>query len=177
MKRKLLLSLLALVICAGLFFAARSHFRVQRTHSADRPIAPDFTSPDLNGNPLTLSNYRGKVVLLDFWATWCDPCREEIPRFIALQEKYRDQGFQIVGVSIDDSPEPVREFQRQFKMNYPVVMGNAKIAQLYGGILGLPVAFMIGKDGEIHAKHIGAMDVAVIEKEILGLLSRNGTKA
>jgi cytochrome c biogenesis protein CcmG, thiol:disulfide interchange protein DsbE len=169
-KKKLLLSLLALVIFAGVFFAARSKFRAQKMSSAGRLSAPDFSLPDLNGKPLALSDYRGKVVLLDFWATWCDPCRDEIPRFVALQEKYRDRGFQIIGISIDDSPEPVRQFQQQFRMNYPIVMGNAKVAELYGGILGLPVAFLIGPDGRIAAKHLGATDVSVFEKEIVSML-------
>ena len=119
---------------------------------------------------MTLSAYRGKVVLLDFWATWCDPCREEIPRFVDLQSKYGNQGLQIIGVSMDDGPEPVREFYQRFKMNYPVVMGNAKIGEQYGGVLGLPIAFLIGRDGRIQAKHIGATGVSVFEKEIVILL-------
>jgi len=110
------------------------------------------------------------VVLLDFWATWCVPCREEIPHFVELQDKYRQQGLQIIGVSMDDGPEPVRDFYREFKMNYPVVMGDAKTGELYGGVLGLPIAFVIGRDGRIYAKHIGATDVAVFEKEFAGLL-------
>jgi thiol-disulfide isomerase/thioredoxin len=110
------------------------------------------------------------VVLLDFWATWCDPCREEIPHFVELQKKYRDQGLQIVGVSMDDSPEPVRDFYRQFNMNYPVVMGNAKTGELYGRVLGLPIAFLISRDGRIYSKHIGATDIAVFEREITILL-------
>jgi len=124
----------------------------------------------LSGQQLHLSDYRGSVVLLDFWATWCDPCREEIPHFVELQNRYRDQGLQIVGVSMDDSPEPVRDFYRQFKMNYPVVMGNASTGELYGGVLGLPIAFLIGRDGRIYSKHIGATDIAVFEREITMLL-------
>ena len=170
MKRRLFLSLLALAICGGVFLAARSKFRARQIGSADRALAPDFTLTDLRGKPLTLSSYRGKVVLLDFWATWCDPCRDEIPRFIALQDKYRDRGLEIIGVSMDDTPDPVRDFQQQFKMNYPVVMGSARIGDLYGGILGLPVAFLIGADGRIYSKHLGAMEEAVLEKEIVTLL-------
>lgn len=148
---------------------ARSRFRSKLT-TPELALAPDFTLPDLAGGQLKLSTYRGKVVLLDFWATWCDPCREQTPRFIDLQKQYGNQGLQIIGISMDDDPEPVRDFCRRFQMNYPVVMGNAKIGELYGGVLGLPIAFLVGRDGRIHGKHIGAADFAAFEKEILILL-------
>jgi cytochrome c biogenesis protein CcmG/thiol:disulfide interchange protein DsbE len=133
-------------------------------------MAPDFTLPTPDGKDLQLSSYRGKVILLDFWATWCDPCREEIPHFVELQQKYSDHGLQIIGVSMDDSAEPVRPFYQRFHMNYPVVMGTAKTGELYGGILGLPISFLIGRDGRIYAKHIGATDASVFEREIKHLI-------
>jgi cytochrome c biogenesis protein CcmG/thiol:disulfide interchange protein DsbE len=132
--------------------------------------APNFTLADLSGRSVSLSDYRGKVVLLDFWATWCDPCRDEIPHFVRLQSEYGGQGLQILGVSMDDGPEPVREFYQHFHINYPVVMGNAKTGELYGGILGLPVAFLIDRDGRIYSRHIGATDSSVFESEISTLL-------
>jgi thiol-disulfide isomerase/thioredoxin len=107
---------------------------------------------------------------LDFWATWCVPCREETPHFVELQEKYKDRGLQIIGVSMDDSPDPVRTFYQQFHMNYPVVMGTAETGSAYGGVLGLPIAFLIDRTGIIHYKHMGATDAAVFEKEIATLL-------
>ena len=145
-----------------------------RITPAEHPFAPEFSLPDTTGQPLKLSDYRGKVVLLDFWATWCEPCREEIPHFVELQNKWGDRGFQVIGVSMDDGPEPVRDFYRQFKMNYPVVMGNAKIGELYGGVLGLPIAFVIGRDGRIYSRHIGATELSVLQGEIEARLQAPG---
>ena len=162
-------AVLLLGLC--LFLGKRMEFGSQRSASKQHSVAPDLTLAQLDGAPLTLSSYRGKVVLLDFWATWCVPCRQEIPHFVELQERYRDRGLQIIGVSIDDSPDPVRTFAEQFHMNYPIVMGNAKIAEEYGGILGLPIAFLLGRDGRILKKHIGATAPEVFEKELAPLLA------
>lgn len=89
-----------------------------------------------------------------------------------LQNKYQGQGLQIIGVSMDDGPEPVRDFYQQLKMNYPVVMGNAATGDLYGGVLGLPVAFLVGRDGRIYSKHIGAVDISSLDREIEAQLRR-----
>jgi thiol-disulfide isomerase/thioredoxin len=140
-------------------------------HATQRALAPDFTLPQLNGQPLTLSSFRGKIVLLDFWATWCVPCRAETPHFVELQQKYGDRGLQIIGISMDDSPDPVGPFVKQFQVNYPIVMGTAKTGEQYGGILGMPIAFLIDREGHIVSKHIGATDAAVFEKEIVGMLA------
>lgn len=172
MKRAILVGLALLLAGAGIFFSLRTHAPSRDTRSGKQPLAPDFSLADLSGKKLDLSSYRGKVVLLDFWATWCDPCRDEVPHFIELQTKYGNEGLQIIGVSMDDSPDPVRVFRQRFNMNYPVLMGDAKTGELYGGILGLPVAFLIGRDGRIIAKHIGATNAAVFEKEIVDLLRR-----
>ncbi len=136
----------------------------------DHPVAPDFSLTDLNGSKLQLSAYRGKVVLLDFWATWCDPCRDEIPRFVQLQNELGPQGLQIIGVSMDDEAGPVKDFYRQFNMNYPVAMGDAKLGDEYGGILGVPVSLVIGRDGRIYAKHVGATSIQTFDDEVSALL-------
>jgi len=159
-----------ILVAAGFYLKARHSFRAREAAARQHSAAPDFSLPQLNGQSLQLSDYRGKVVLLDFWATWCTPCREEIPHLVELQRKYRDQGLQIIGVSMDDSPEPVREFYQRFQMNYPVVMGDAEIGERYGGVLGLPIAFVIGRDGRISVKHIGATDASVLEQDVKALL-------
>ena len=167
---RLALSLVLILAAIGGFYALRRSHGSRSQPGKTGALAPDLTLPQIDGAQLQLSSYRGKVVLLDFWATWCVPCREETPHFVELQQKYGALGLQIIGVSLDDSPDPVREFYQQFHMNYPVVMGTAAAAESYGGVLGLPIAFLIDRQGRIYAKHIGATDVAVFERDITTLL-------
>lgn len=168
--RRIALIVAVIAVAAGIYVGFHRRHGMGRGSAAPHSDAPDFSLPQLNGQSLQLSSYRGKVVLLDFWATWCTPCREEIPHLVELQNKYRDQGLQIIGVSMDDSPDPVREFYQQFHMNYPVVMGNAEIGERYGGVLGLPIAFIIDRSGRIYAKHIGATEAFVLEQDVKTLL-------
>jgi len=132
--------------------------------------APSFALTDLHGQKIELTAYRGHVVLLDFWATWCAPCRSEIPRLIDLQTKYRARGLRVIGISLDDDPAAVRAFDQEFKMNYPVVIGDAALAARYGRILGLPVMFVIDQDGRIRARYDGETDMRAIERAIAPLL-------
>ncbi|MFZ1134783.1 MAG: TlpA disulfide reductase family protein [Candidatus Korobacteraceae bacterium] len=156
---------------AGVYIYSRRHTpRPQVTTSSNS--APNFTVNNIDGKKLSLSDYKGKVVLLDFWATWCTPCRAEIPHFVEMQEKYGPQGFQVIGISMDDDAKPVREFYQQYKMNYPVAVGDDKLADRFGGVMGLPVNFVIDREGRIHSKHLGATDVSVFDEEVTALLKR-----
>jgi peroxiredoxin len=165
--RKPVLILIVILLAIAVYEFAGHHARTSGPNAAAiHAVAPDFSLQDLDGAPLNLSSYKGKVVLLDFWATWCTPCRDEIPNFVDFQKNYGGQGLQIIGISMDDGPKPVREFYQQFKMNYPVAMGSTQLAQSYGGILGLPVTFLIGRDGRIAAKYVGATDMAALEQQM-----------
>ena len=170
-NRTLLELAILLAIAAGLFLFA--HYKFGRPHLDDvssRKPAPDFSLQALNGSALSLSEYKGKVVLVNFWATWCDPCRREIPRFVDLQKKYADRGFQIVGISLDDDAKAVPLFYQEYKMNYPVAVGNDKLAESFGNVLGLPVNFLIDRDGRIAARHMGEARFPELESEIKALL-------
>jgi len=141
------------------------------TPEAGRP-APDFSRPDLDHREIRLSSYRGKVVLLNFWATWCAPCLAEMPRFVEWQQKYGGRGLQMIGVSMDDEEAPVRAAYRKLRLNYPVVMGDEKLGELYGGVFGLPLTFLIDQTGRIRFQHDGTAGLDVIERELRELLSR-----
>lgn len=136
------------------------------------PAAPRLTLTDLAGNTFNTANFKGKVVVVNLWAAWCTPCAAEVPRLIALQQKYQDNGLQIIGISIDDSDKELRDFYQRHKINYPVVAGDQKLADAYGGILGLPTTLVINRDGLIEKKFIGAADFAMLEQEIISQLQK-----
>ncbi len=134
--------------------------------------APRFVRRDLSGKQVDLDAYRGKVVVLDFWATWCAPCQLEMPRFAAWQSKYGPHGLQILGVSMDDDPADARKTSIKLGVNYPVVMGDARLGMLYGGILGLPVTYLIDRNGQVSARFQGETDLNAMESRIRELLGR-----
>lgn len=171
MRTKILaaVAILAVVAFIGIHRWSRPTQPMRSGNAATLPLAPDFSLKDSSGQTLRLSRYRGKVVLLNFWAIWCSPCRSEIPRFMNLQNKYGREGLQIVGISLDDDPRLVHAFYQQLKMNYPVGIGGANLAE-QRGVLGLPVSFLIGRDGRICAKLVGETDISLIKREMKPLL-------
>jgi peroxiredoxin len=132
--------------------------------------APEIVLTDLNGNSFNTSSYHGKVLVVNFWAAWCAPCTAEIPEFVSLQEKYKEQGLQLLGISMDDADDVLRKFVREKKMNYPVVAGDLKTADAYGGVPGLPTTYIYGRDGHLKSRLVGATDFQVLEKQIAALL-------
>jgi thiol-disulfide isomerase/thioredoxin len=138
---------------------------------ASNPQAmPPFLLHDVDGQVISTASWRGKVVLLNFWATWCPPCREEIPEMIQLQKRFKDK-LQIVGISMDDSPaDDVRQFAQEMKIDYPVVMGSGTLSREYGGVPALPTTFVVNTDGRIVQKHEGLYDIDTYDSEIRSLL-------
>jgi len=140
----------------------------------DPQPAPAFELRDLSGNVVSSANWKGKVVVLNFWATWCPPCREEIPEMIQLQNDYKDR-LVIIGVSEDeDPPEKVLEFVKQKGINYPVVMATPELIEKYGGVAALPTSFVIDTQGGVVQKHIGLYPIENYNAEIRALLGRGG---
>ncbi len=136
--------------------------------------APDFTLTDLNGKSGKLSDYRGKIVILDFWATWCGPCRMLIPHFADLYKRYKGSGLEIVGVAMDQGgAKVVKPFVEKHSMDYPNFIGNNQVAMLYGGLRGIPTTFLITRDGRIYKKYVGVPPnpLVTFENDIKSLLS------
>jgi len=135
--------------------------------------APSFTLRDLNGKEVKLADFKGKVVIIDFWATWCPPCVHEIPHFIELYKQYKRQGLEIVGISVDRTGvDVVKSFVRKHQVNYSILMADAKVRQAYGGIQSIPTTFIVDKAGNIQHQYVGYQDKAVFESDIKKLLAK-----
>ncbi len=127
--------------------------------------APDFEIYDISGKKIRLSDYKGNVIFLDFWATWCGWCKIEIPFFLDMYKKYKDQGLVIIGIATSDRDDRVSAFVNTYKMNYPVAMAKDEIVAAYGGIRGLPTTFVIDKNGNIARQYVGYRPREVFEKD------------
>lgn len=142
-----------------------------QTEALHGKAAPNWKLTGLDGNLVSLSDFAGKVVVLDFWATWCPPCRQEIPDFVKLQEKFRDKGLVVVGVSLDQQgAETVKSFAKEHGINYPVVLANKDTLKAYGDVQSIPTTFIINREGKIVNSHVGFTDAETFEKEIKALL-------
>jgi peroxiredoxin len=135
--------------------------------------APQFSRTDLVGKNFDLKAQRGKIVLIDFWASWCAPCMIEIPHLSQLQKQYGGRGLQIVGIAMDDSEAVTRQTMQKAAFTYPVVLGDAKFGNLYGGVLGLPLQMLVGRDGKILAIW-NEVTAAALDKAVTTALAKNG---
>ena len=175
-------AILSTVLALGLFAAGCGSSAEVKAATLkaekDRKTAPDFTLKDADGKVVHLSDYRGKVVILDFWATWCGPCRIEIPWFMDLQRKNKDRGFEVLGVAMDDEGwEVVKPFLADLGVNYRVMVGDDLTAQMYGGVDALPTTFLIDRDGRVAAVHVGLASRKDFEDGVEQLLQAPGTVA
>ena len=160
-----------------LFLAGCTHTRELKSE-AQRQTAPNFTLKDADGNSVHLADYRGKVVLVNFWATWCGPCEVEIPWFVEFEQKYKDQGFAVLGLSMDDDGwKAVRPYIASHKINYRVMIASEVVSQQFGDIDSLPTSFVLDRQGRIATNHVGLVDKRDYQNEILKLLEVPKTAA
>ena len=165
------LALVAIAIAVALMLFFGFHMAHRAAGSTPRlaasSVAPDFTLESLDGKSMKLSDLRGKAVLLNFWATWCSPCKIEMPWFVELQKQYADQGLQIVGVAMDDaSKDEIAKFAKDMGVNYPILIGKESVGDQYGGVPALPESFFIGRDGKLVDKIVGLKGKGEIEDAI-----------
>jgi peroxiredoxin len=164
--RLLLIAMLLLACLAG----AGTHTACAAESLLNKK-APEFSRNTLNGGRVDLARFRGKVVLLDFWATLCASCQVEMPTFAQWQRYYGPQGLQVIGISMDDDPALARKLYTKLKLNYPVAMGDDKLGELYGGVLGLPLTYLIDRHGKVREKFQGETNLKTIEKQLKALLA------
>ena len=139
-------------------------------HKSEGAANLDLTFKDMNGAEVRLADYRGKVILVNVWATWCGPCELEIPELVEAYAKYKDDGVVILGVSLDDSAETLRAYAPKKQMTYPLLLWEDAFEDAYGPIVGVPITFFIGRDGTISSRHFGPVTKEGLDKEIKALL-------
>ena len=145
---------------------------------SQRKQAPEFNLKDSHGQQVKLSDFKGKVVVLNFWATWCGPCKIEIPWFIDFESRLKDQGFAVIGIAMDDDGwDAVRPYITAKKVTYRVMMGDDSIANLYGGVESLPTTFIIDREGRIARTHVGLVSKSEYENDIQTLLKQKRASA
>ena len=169
-RNPLALVVVAVAAAAMLYFASHMAHRSgeEVPHLLGKStVAPDFTLPTLDGKDMRLSDLRGKAVLLNFWATWCGPCKIETPWLVELQKQYGSQGLQVVGIAMDDSgKDDIEKFAKDMGVNYPVLLGKEAVGDAYGGVPALPESFFIGRNGKIVERIIGLKGRGEIEDAI-----------
>jgi thiol-disulfide isomerase/thioredoxin len=178
-RNPMALVVVALVAAAMLYFGVHMSRRSGPTPLVTKASpAPDFTLESLDGKSLRLSDLRGKAVLLNFWATWCGPCKIETPWLVELQNQYGSQGLQVVGVEMgDDAKDDIAKFAKDMGVNYPVLIGKEAVGEAYGGVPALPETFFIGRDGKIVDKIIGLKGRSEIEDSIKRALDTETTNS
>ena len=186
MKKSLLVIIAVVAVIAATYLADRATRQPKNAvakvtlSNAAAKLAPDLTLRDLDGKDLSLAQYKGKVVLVNFWATWCEPCQVEIPWLIEMQQKYADRGFTVLGIAMDEEGKPVvapfvakERYDvngQKLAMNYPIVVGNEKVAEKFGGLLGYPTSVLISRDGKVLKRTTGLIDYDATTKMIEGAL-------
>jgi len=165
--KKRLYARLAL-LCVMLLSVGCSGSTAQETTSAGT-AAPNFTLEDINGMPVSLSDFKGNVIIVDFFATWCPPCRQEIPDFIELSRAYGTQGFTMIGISLE-GPETTRKFSKELDIAYPVLIDDDRVSNAYGPIRAIPTTFVIDRNGNIVKQYVGFRPKEVFEADIKELL-------
>ncbi|MDQ2712305.1 MAG: TlpA family protein disulfide reductase [Acidobacteriota bacterium] len=175
----LLLALAVLNACSSSSSAPSRETHTSAKSTNDRKPAPAFALTDANGSKVRLADYRGKVVLLNFWATWCGPCELEIPWFQEFEQQYKSKGFEVVGVSMDEDGWPViKPYIAEHKVNYRILLGDDSVSQLYGGVEALPTTFIIDRDGRFaFPPHVGLAAKSEYAREIQSLLDEKETNA
>lgn len=167
--------LVSLMLVFGFHMARRSHGTESAVGNMKGQPAPEFALQSLDGRTIHLSDYRGKAVVLNFWATWCEPCKIEMPWFVELQKHYGPEGLQIVGVAMDDSSQQdIAKFAQNMGVNYPILMGKEAVGDSYGGVQFLPATFYIDRDGKVVDKIFGLKGRSEIEDDVKKILGQPG---